>query len=167
MSTTELARAMWAPVRHAAPAHQYELPACMCGILRRAVEDAMAVEEMSGYRLNMDVWHSPNGVCKVCMAGAVMVKTLGVSRSIGRDPTDFDRDTEMKLYAVNSFRVGMVISAYTHIYGRKSVATKAQSDAIVEASELIKADFIKHQSRGYARWDVYLKAADVLEAVGL
>lgn len=122
----------------------------MCGILRRAVEDAIAVEKMEGYRLNMGVWHMPNGVCKVCMAGAVMVKTLDVDRNCKSDPNDFGSDIEMKLYAINRLRMGGVKEAFHCIYGHPSRETVPQGAAMKRASNLIKTSFDKHTDRGYA-----------------
>lgn len=56
-----------------------ELPDTLSGLLRLAVKDARAIEKTAGYRLNMSkwVWPASDGVCEVCMAGAIMVRTMG------------------------------------------------------------------------------------------
>lgn len=159
---------MWAPVRHATPVDPSELPACLCGLLRRAVEDAMAVEEMPGYKLNMGVWHMPNGVCQVCMAGAVMARTLKVERDSECEPTDLSQGIAQKLYAVNCLRAGNVLGAFGYLHRFCPGGLPAnQNVAMHTAGGLIREDFLKHNRRLRAEWKVYLKAADLLEAVGL
>lgn len=157
---------MWAPLRHAMPVDPHELPTCMCGILRRAVEDVMVVAKMPKYRISMASWHEPNGVCKVCMAGAVMARTLRADRKYVYEPSDFESE-EYALYAVNSMRVGDMVGAHWQIYGRGVTPSASEMAAMGRARDLIRTDYDKHEDRDHADWEVYLEAADVLKAAGL
>lgn len=57
------------------------LPNTLSGLLELAVQDAQKCEALPElYRLDMGQWHTPEaGVCVICMAGAVIAQTLGVS----------------------------------------------------------------------------------------
>lgn len=139
----------------------------MCGILKRAVEDAMAVKEMNGYKLDMGKWHMPNGVCKVCMAGAVMVRTLQVSRTQELDPADFTEGVSSKLFAVNNMRIGNMVGAFRQVYGRFAEMSTTQNAALCEARLAVIGSIAKHSRRGHADWKIYLRVVDILAAVGL
>ncbi len=47
-------------------------------LIRLALADLVKVEKDPRYEVYMGLWHIPNGTCKVCMAGAVMAKTVGI-----------------------------------------------------------------------------------------
>ena len=85
-----------------------QLPDKPSELLALAVADLAKVEASPEYEVNMDDWHQPKkgGVCCVCMAAAVMAKTLKVDRLITRMPSDFETDTRKKLSAIDYLRVG-------------------------------------------------------------
>ena len=62
------------------------LPTTPSALIRAALEDLRACERDDGYVVNMSNWHWPTTdnrgrkVCSVCLAGAVMAKTLDVPR---------------------------------------------------------------------------------------
>lgn len=61
------------------------------------------------YTVNMSRWHHPLPTgkrCLVCQAGAVMAFSLGAKIESYALPSDFDRDTERKLLAIDWFRDG-------------------------------------------------------------
>ena len=87
-------------------------------LIRHALKDLEKVEEDPAYIVDMDEWHAhfPEDetpwTCSVCLAGAVMAKTLGLQRNEHSSPwTLRDNgdicDREMKaLLALDFFRVG-------------------------------------------------------------
>ena len=85
-----------------------ELPDKPSELLALALFDLEKVERSSEYEVIMGDWHQPkkSGVCEVCMAAAVMAKTLKVDRLITRMPSDFETDTEKKLCAIDYLRRG-------------------------------------------------------------
>ena len=55
------------------------LPGRPSTLIRLALKDLAAVERSRKFTVDMGVWVQPNGKCAVCLAGAVMVKTLRVN----------------------------------------------------------------------------------------
>lgn len=48
-------------------------------LIRMAIYDLLWVSKNPQYKIDMKEWHTPSdGVCKVCLAGAVMARTLRV-----------------------------------------------------------------------------------------
>ena len=73
-----------------------------------------------------------------------------------------------RLFAINSMREGDFRYAYCTDMGKfDATFTASQNDAMLAASKLIKADFDYDRDGGRAKWRTYLKAAKMLEAVGL
>lgn len=94
------------------------LPDLPSALIRLALADLREVEKLSDvYVVNMSAWHSPNGAgdgrCEVCLAGAVLARTLGFS------PEDhmitnlhrISNQTRRKMSALNAFRTGLVFDA--------------------------------------------------------
>jgi len=82
-------------------------------LIRVAVADLEAVEKDERYRVDMGVWHvrsdeSMEGPCFVCLAGAVMAKSLGAVHGNNLIPIDFGADLAHSLMALNSFRMGFI-----------------------------------------------------------
>lgn len=87
-----------------------QLPDLPSALLRVALADLEAVEaQPDRYRVEMGTWHEPDKeaqVCLVCMAGAVMAKTLGISDK--EDLVPAETEDENKLNAINEFRIGLI-----------------------------------------------------------
>jgi hypothetical protein len=94
------------------------LPTVPSQLIRLALADLRKVEEDPKYTVNMGSWHEGDpyhdAICPVCLAGAVMAKTIGVSRDEDVTPSDLmrfgriskaDRDA---LVALDFFRTGNV-----------------------------------------------------------
>lgn len=84
------------------------LPDEPSALIRLALRDLEKAERSRLYTIDMDNWHLPNGVCKVCFAGSVMAFSLGARRHDRVEPEDFDNDTRRKLIALNYFRSGRI-----------------------------------------------------------
>lgn len=159
-----------------------QLPDKLSELLRLAVRDAQAVAAMSGYRLDMWSWRrqASGGTCAVCMAGAVMVNTVGEPPGGWRDDETSPRSygpvsdsTATKLLAINCMRAGAFlrpghladypVTTFLPIPG----AGIAKAEAMGIAERMIKDDYSTARNSGRAKWETYLAAADVLEKAGL
>ena len=60
------------------------LPERLGALLEVGLGDLRACEASGGYRVEMRRWHEParDGRCRVCLAGAVMARSLGVPRDV-------------------------------------------------------------------------------------
>ena len=87
-------------------------------LLQLAIDDAKEIQKDPVYELEMTVWHTRSlarpAVCRVCLAGAVMVRELGALPHQQLDPTSFGDDESItnKLNAINDLRNGLVHLAY-------------------------------------------------------
>lgn len=117
-------------------------------LLRLAVEDAKLCEQDDRYYLDMDYWHeAKDGLCRVCMAGAVMAKTQGV------DP-GFRMTSPYQWVPIQDWmkKVDDLRQGYGHLL-------------TYEEKELISRDW-GDEFEERAPWDTYLKVADMMEARG-
>ena len=87
-----------------------------------ALQDMLACNNDSRYRVSMEAWHFPhsdftgqNPSCEVCLAGAVMAKTLKAPRSIDTFPDNYSETTRSALHAINAFRVGWGDEAFDYL----------------------------------------------------
>jgi hypothetical protein len=88
-----------------------KLPDKLSELIRLALRDLAAVEANPTYKVSMcDSWHEPHGkVCHVCLAGAVMAKTLATSPREDKVPYEYpDTHTVSRLLALDYVRVGNV-----------------------------------------------------------
>lgn len=104
------------------------LPDTLSGLLEVALRDLEAVEADPNYRVNMQVWHQFSEstlCCEVCLAGAVMAKSLGLppdgrTGDMGLWETEERKhllSLERKLNALDSLRKGQVWTAYYMMLG--------------------------------------------------
>jgi hypothetical protein len=94
------------------------LPDKLSDLLKVALLDLEWVESQpEKYMINMADWYEKSydprigeSMCSVCLAGAVMAKTLGdkVSSRYQRNPESYDEDTSRKLRAINLARQGQI-----------------------------------------------------------
>jgi len=75
------------------------------------------------------VWHRPipnKGTCLVCMAGAVMAKSLFAPWGYEWTPFDFEKITREKLIALEAFRNGNINIALIDILGHSNNPLEAE-----------------------------------------
>ena len=103
--------------------HEVKLPDRPSALIRLAMRDLDEVEADPHYEIDMMEWHT--GIlkgdkkfgdlpCRVCLAGAVMAKTLGQDVEVDARPDHSDGFTPeevAKLFALNYFREGNVTKA--------------------------------------------------------
>jgi hypothetical protein len=87
------------------------LPDTPSELLTVALADLAAVERDPRYRINMGSWHVPeeDGTCSVCLAGAVMARTLDMNPLKPLGPCDagvLEESLENKLQALDELRNG-------------------------------------------------------------
>lgn len=87
-----------------------DLPDKPSELIRVALRDLRRVEDNPNYKVDMMVWHMPDkndGICRVCLAGAVMAG-LGASPDEILNPYGYPARTVQKLCALNRFRQGRI-----------------------------------------------------------
>ena len=85
-------------------------------LIRVALNDLMRCYNDSEYVVSMGAWHVPNlASCQVCLAGAVMAKTLGSDSNQLFGPSSFSRPIDSILWALNELRMGAVSSAFGYL----------------------------------------------------
>ena len=93
-----------------------KLPNRPSDLIRLGLSDMEKAEASPHYEVDQNVWHKPDprrlGTCLVCNAGSIMAMTLMANKRSCFRPGDFDYDTEGKLLAVDSFRMGEVTHAF-------------------------------------------------------
>lgn len=85
-------------------------PATCSALIRLALADLKAVRELPGYEVQMSSWHEQmeaDGTCYVCLAGAVMARTLKADPEMDLCPPDYeDEGWQEPLSALNELRLG-------------------------------------------------------------
>ena len=80
-------------------------------LLNLALDDLEKCEKDPDYLIDMGEWHFPyGGKCFVCLAGAMMAKSLGTSPHYDGSPEDFENCSELQ--ALDCLRCGDVEQAY-------------------------------------------------------
>ena len=98
-----------------------KLPSRPSRLIALALEDLELSENDPKMSIDMDDWFIPADIecyqptCQVCLAGAVMAKSLNVSLDEHCDLEDFDDETENTLRALDSFREGYIERAFDYL----------------------------------------------------
>ena len=92
------------------------LPNKPSDLLELALSDLEKCSKDKRYKLNMHTWHAKNNfskekLCHVCMAGAVMAKTLNVGIDEIKNVDSFTFETRDKIMAIDALRQGLFLSA--------------------------------------------------------
>ena len=84
-----------------------KLPDKASELILVALLDLERVEMDPAYEVDMDMWHNPDeGLCSVCLAGAVIATHGRASKSAVVWPWNYPGETEDKLHALDYFRGG-------------------------------------------------------------
>lgn len=92
------------------------LPDTPSDLILAALEDFMGLLTEPDYVIDLEIWHQPavnvfnpdEEICKVCLAGAIMAKRLGVKKHEHSSPQRFPIETSHKLCALDYFHRGEV-----------------------------------------------------------
>jgi len=84
-------------------------------LLELAINDALEVEKMPGWELDMHIWlqRFDQNTCSACLAGSVMLRQLGVAPTRVASLLEYGlslRD-EDKVHAINFLRAGDIATA--------------------------------------------------------
>jgi hypothetical protein len=127
------------------------------------VSDARKVAKMKSRVLDMHEWHDVvDGKCYVCMAGAVIDRTLRGNPRINIKPEGV-AGWAYHLRAIDSMRCGNFHSALDMIGDPQF--TQQEAYVIRKVRYIVQHGFDLRLRR--APWSTYLKAADILERAGL
>jgi hypothetical protein len=103
-----------------------EIPDKPSEAILAALQDLEAAEKTPGYVIDMYSWFSVDCEygyeCAVCLAGAVIARA-GQSKMNIR-PEDFDKKTQGKLLALDSFRCGDVWEGLYNFYEKRPKSAK-------------------------------------------
>ena len=137
-----------------------KLPDKLSDLLDLAVDDCEKVAKLKTRVLQMNTYHLPlnNGQCAICMAGAIMDRTLHAPPRKALIPSDFDADTASKLSAVDGMRLG-------HLRFANRFDDDDLIDVFFKFRNMIEPHVNEHTGR--APWHVYRKAARMLRDAGL
>lgn len=89
-----------------------QLPDKPSSLILVALADLAKVEKSRKYQVDMGIWHEPGSIargnrCQVCLAGAVMARSLGADPKASFDPSSFPLESD-KLSALDCFRTGAI-----------------------------------------------------------
>ena len=109
------------------------LPDNLVDLIDVALKDMKAVKADPKYCFDVSRWHkpSPHSVCYVCVAGAVMAKSLNCHTNENLCPHDFELQDSRKLFLLDRIRQG-------HAYNAKLIMSQLGWD-----SGLLKEFFVK------------------------
>ncbi len=140
-------------------------PAKLSALIRLAVADARKVQKMPTRRLDMGLWHVPRGSrgCTLCMAGAVMDRTLRAPVDKFRRPDDFSPEWERALNAINAARCGAILGAYDCL--TNTLLDRDQRRALKQVDSEVTGRY--DPGIGRAPWATYDRAAAMLARAGL
>lgn len=91
-------------------------------LIRVALADLEQVEASDKYKVNMEVWHVPNGKCSVCLGGAVLAMTYAMSPKKHLNPwrCGISARAADRIGALNAIRRGGIAPFLRGFYGQKS-----------------------------------------------
>ena len=93
-----------------------KLPDRPSELIRLALADLALCAADPNYRIDMYEWHNPqdDGVCQVCLAGAVMAKSLNAPPAAELYSSDFPENRK-KIKALDAFQEGLVCGALAYL----------------------------------------------------
>lgn len=142
------------------------VPTTLSDLLVMALDDARQIEQQPGYVFDMHVWHDGTGdTCRVCMAGAIMVRRLGAEPTTHMFPGDMGPEWQRALYAVNDMRMGDMHVAYYELTDTRALDVPGAWDVLRRTGLMIKADYDRAIDR--ASWKTYEAVVEMLRQAGL
>jgi len=154
------------------------LPNTLSGMIRIALKDEDRVFKSSKYYIDMSEWHLPpeygphenSKVCRVCLAGAVMAGTLGLSLTACETPNSILPDHEAdRLASLDYIRTGDVRMALIEggfIGVEDAMATGEEIRQILGKPPVYRSQRVKPEKRReWRKW--MFRCARELEARGL
>ena len=144
------------------------LPEQLSELIRIALKDEAKAFKSKHYQVDMNDWHTPlfrEGVCEVCLAGAVMAYELGIKPNLHATPGTFkDEGLQRKLSALDEIRQGNIDYSVAIM---RNVAISDASDLLVMLGVPTSMEVCEHSYyRLQWRKDMF-KIIRMLERAGL
>ena len=143
---------------------QMILPRVPSALITLAIDDLELVERDRRYSVNMNTWHRPgvthklslsaSGACQVCLAGAVMAKSFGVSVHEDVVPSQFTGNYDA-LMTLEQLRQGFVALAFVMLLNEERYSNKALKwlpECVKVRSYEVNPEAFKRRMRAMARW---------------
>lgn len=139
-------------------AKNVKLPEKISDLLELALNDAQAVQRRSGVELDMGEWlfFNHDGTCTACVAGAVMLRTLGATRE------QADELGGVALGAV-THRVGDIKKLLLIDEMRSGFFRTGHRELDAKLRDLVTSRL----DGGRAPWHIYRKCVRILREAGL
>jgi hypothetical protein len=103
-----------------------KLPDKLSDLIALALRDLEACEQDPDYKIDMEFWHAPkDGVCLVCLAGAVLSQSCGVEKDVKMYPSRVDSPIRRKLYVLDAVRCSNMAFAFYHMEQATGVSVYA------------------------------------------
>lgn len=128
-----------------------KLPHKPSKLIRLAIRDILRAKKNPRMEIDMNTWHSPNGKCRVCFAGAVMHYWLKPPRRKSTkdvlQPSDYSQDDYCALIALNRFRRGNVrggceaLGTRTEMFFRFVPSAEEDFPGFIKAMRNLAAEF--------------------------
>lgn len=131
------------------------LPDKPSDLIRLAMLDLAKVEADPFYKVDMSDWHNGgrrnHPVCHVCLAGAVMARSLKTPFEADITPAHFDGDIPDKLAALDEFRQGEIAYGLSSmrlekpdgLHGYMDVPSYERSPEKFRISMIVMADILE------------------------
>lgn len=93
-----------------------KLPRKPSELIELALADLIKCERSPRYVIEMSDFHYPrDGVCEVCLAGAVMAQHLEVPQDEIGDPDGYGERVHGIIWSLDQFRLGDVAGAFSYL----------------------------------------------------
>lgn len=140
--------------------HTVDLPYIPSQLLNIAIDDGRALDKHR-YFPDAQWWHMPqkinfHTVCTVCLAGAVIAKTLVAPHTMNRSPARY-RTLQHQLLALDEFRKGNWLEGM-HMLHLNTVNMTIDQNHVV-------ASLMPCSYRNYVGWDEFYNFLDELSEV--
>lgn len=148
------------------------LPIKLSELVELALDSVEELEKSPLYKIDMQTYHRwDSGLqkCRICLAGAVMVKVFAVSPRLTFAPDDFGYQS-YKLTAVDYFRMGDPETASLRIMPEQYLEPeqrKALGDAgLIFMRDILGGELLDEPGPRF-KWSTYREASKILQLVGL
>lgn len=141
-----------------------KLPDKLSKLILLGLDDLTKAERSKDYEVDMENWHTPNSICRICFAGSVMAFSLGADRETKAYPSDFGKEVKEKLFALDEARNGEFASAQCYLERARGIV-RSKEGKVQEVTRNLSFTFYEDNK---GQWKRCMRtAAKKLAAAGL
>jgi len=118
------------------------LPSKRSEVIMIALEDLVIAERSKKYKINMEIFHEPNSVCKVCFAGGIIARSDGANYKLNLGPENFSAKEKRALNALDYIRQYALKSFFQSFKGTWLDLNVKEQKAIDAAYDYLEAPLI-------------------------